>query len=127
MQLEDSAHRSRAPSLTPLIDVVFILLVFFMLVSSFVEWRTVAVDTPPPVSMGAAEEASEALRLQVFPAGRLVLDGEAATLDAVESHVRSLPAPTVAVMPMDGLKLQGLVTVLDRLAAAGAEISLREP
>lgn len=28
-------------SLTPLIDVVFILLLFFMLTSSFVPWRTV--------------------------------------------------------------------------------------
>ncbi len=33
-------------SLTPLIDVVFILLVFFMLPSSFLDWRAIDLDPP---------------------------------------------------------------------------------
>jgi biopolymer transport protein ExbD len=33
--------RRAVVSLTPLIDVVFILLVFFMLASSFVKWRAI--------------------------------------------------------------------------------------
>ncbi|AWX98776.1 biopolymer transporter ExbD [Marinomonas primoryensis] len=40
--------RKNAISLTPLIDVVFILLLFFMLTSSFVPWRI--VDTPLSVA-----------------------------------------------------------------------------
>ena len=40
--------RKNAISLTPLIDVVFILLLFFMLTSSFVSWRI--VDTPLSVA-----------------------------------------------------------------------------
>ena len=33
-------------SLTPLIDVVFILLVFFMLASSFLDWRSIDLNAP---------------------------------------------------------------------------------
>ena len=40
----DQPRKKQLVSLTPLIDVVFILLLFFMLTSSFVAWRT--LDTP---------------------------------------------------------------------------------
>lgn len=38
--------RRQAISLTPLIDVVFILLLFFMLSSSFIPWRQINVSMP---------------------------------------------------------------------------------
>ncbi|OOC09384.1 ExbD/TolR family protein, partial [Thioalkalivibrio halophilus] len=37
-------RRRNLISLTPLIDVVFILLVFFMLASSFLDWRAVELE-----------------------------------------------------------------------------------
>ena len=41
------ASRRRALiGLTPLIDVVFILLVFFMLASSFLDWRAIDLTAP---------------------------------------------------------------------------------
>ena len=40
----NSADEDVAISLTPLIDVVFILLIFFMLASSFLDWRQVKVQ-----------------------------------------------------------------------------------
>ncbi|MGK0476314.1 MAG: biopolymer transport protein ExbD, partial [Oleispira sp.] len=39
MVLSEKPKQRNLISLTPLIDVVFILLVFFMLTSSFVEWK----------------------------------------------------------------------------------------
>ena len=41
MRLESDEAAPRPISLTPLIDVVFILLIFFMLASSFLDWRAV--------------------------------------------------------------------------------------
>ena len=38
-------------NLTPMLDVVFILLVFFMLASSLIDWRSISLD--PPGSGGA--------------------------------------------------------------------------
>lgn len=49
MQLADLYHRkARKISLTALIDVVFILLMFFMLTSTFSQWK--AVDFQSPVA-----------------------------------------------------------------------------
>ena len=47
MTLAAAAQKKRPLiSLTPLIDVVFILLVFFMLASSFLDWRSIDLSTP---------------------------------------------------------------------------------
>ena len=52
MQLAAPARRARiAPSLTPLIDVVFILLVFFMLASSFADERRVELQSASALSL----------------------------------------------------------------------------
>jgi|AntDeeMinimDraft_5_1070356.scaffolds.fasta_scaffold12391_2 biopolymer transport protein ExbD len=45
MHIETLDRRKHAISLTPLIDVVFILLVFFMLATSFTDWRPVTLAT----------------------------------------------------------------------------------
>lgn len=128
MRIEEDRRRPRSPSLTPLIDVVFILLVFFMLVSSFVEWRAIAVDTPPTVTLAEPDaDASDVHRLEVYPDGRLRLDGEPVNLQTVAQRVGDAPEGPVHVVPMPGLTLQPLVTVLDRIAAAGGRAALREP
>ncbi|MBO8087018.1 MAG: biopolymer transporter ExbD, partial [Marichromatium sp.] len=45
MRLDLARRVRRNPiSLTPLIDVVFILLLFFMLASHFDQWRALALD-----------------------------------------------------------------------------------
>lgn len=114
------------PSLTPLIDVVFILLVFFMLVSSFAEWRGITVDTPA-VSLGAATAEAEGRHLQLFPGGRMLLDGEAVDPAGLMARIRARPGDPVNVIPMPGLTVQPLVTALDRIAAAGGQAALRSP
>lgn len=41
-----SRSRRKGISLTPLIDIVFILLTFFMLTSTFTRWKAVALRFP---------------------------------------------------------------------------------
>ena len=51
-------RRRRSPiSLTPLIDVVFILLVFFMLASSFLDWRSITLAAPSAEAYGISAKA----------------------------------------------------------------------
>ena len=49
LKADKPVHR-RAISLTPLIDVVFILLLFFMLSSTFIQWRQIDVSAPTEAS-----------------------------------------------------------------------------
>ena len=56
MKFATAPSRRRLISLTPLIDVVFILLIFFMLASSFLDWRAIGLDAPADATAGAAGE-----------------------------------------------------------------------
>lgn len=107
-------------SLTPLIDVVFILLVFFMLASSFLDWRAIDLDTPQAAAAGSPMEG--ALLVEVRPDG-LRLSGEPMQLDALAAQVaqrlESDPDKRVLIKPAAGVRLQAAVDVVDRLAAAG--------
>ena len=58
-----SARKRPLVSLTPLIDVVFILLVFFMLATSFLDWR--AIDLDAPVQAAAGNAADNALLVEI--------------------------------------------------------------
>ena len=46
MQFEGYRRTSLIPNLTPLIDIVFLLLIFFMLTSHFVREETINIDLP---------------------------------------------------------------------------------
>ncbi len=125
------AGRRRAiVTLTPLIDVVFILLVFFMLASSFEEWRAIDLSTPAEAQAGSSVEG--ALLVEVRHDG-LRLSGEAVSLQAlragIENHIAARPEQRVLVKPAPGVPLQEAVRILDLLTEAGiAELSLiRDP
>lgn len=107
-------------SLTPLIDMVFILLVFFMLASSFQQWRAIAVSVAP--SGAAASGVKGAMLIQVRPDG-LRLGGHSLPLSVIAAQVRhrqvQTPTQIVLVEPVSGVSLQEVVGVLDSLSAHG--------
>jgi biopolymer transport protein ExbD len=121
MRFESIAPKRRLVSLTPLIDVVFILLVFFMLASSLVKWQVVALDAPASAAAGTAVVGSWLVRVQ--PDG---LDLNAEPIEPSELAGRigvriiENPDQRVLVQPAPGVSLQHLVDVLDLLRDAGA-------
>jgi biopolymer transport protein ExbD len=115
-----SGRRRPLISLTPLIDVVFILLIFFMLASSFLNWRAIALDAP---GRAAASPSMEGALLVEIRDDGLRLGGETVSLDrlvrrAADSLAKK-PDRRVLVRPAKGVAVQEVVVVLDRLAAAG--------
>ena len=115
-------RRRAVISLTPLIDVVFILLVFFMLASSFLDWRSITLDTvlPPPSRPKAADQ--QPLLLSVS-AEQTRLNGELLGMDILLPALRQgLDADSnamVRVQPLGDTPLQAVVAVLDELKLAG--------
>ena len=118
-------RRRRRPliGLTPLIDVVFILLVFFMLASSFVDWRAIALTAPAVDASPTAGAVEGALLVEVRADG-LRFAGEFLPMDAIAERVNArlvaAPDTPVLVKPAGGVNLQHTVSVLDRLTEAGA-------
>ena len=72
-------------NLTPLIDVVFLLLIFFMVSTSFSELTQLVVDLPE--AEGAPASTNATLLLVVDVEGNMTLDGE-----PVPNNVRGLSA-----------------------------------
>ena len=108
-------------SLTPLIDVVFILLVFFMLASSFFDWRAI---TLAPLAQGAEGSGEKrAILIELYQDGSLAIDSKPASVVEVERQLRARlqPDPEIEILvrPLPGADLQMLVNTLDRLKAVG--------
>ena len=109
----------RRMSLTPMIDVVFLLLIFFMLSSRF------GMDAVLPIAGGAEGAGSAwqgAPRLVQIGADDLVLNGNpVAPADLAAALAPLMPEGGGAVIlrPAEGADLQRVVGVMDRLRAAG--------
>ena len=120
-----SANSRRLISLTPLIDVVFILLVFFMLVSSFLDWRVITLDS---AMVDAALDTSGGMRGAVFvdiaADGGIRLSGEQMDLETLAARLTALASRrddlSVLVRSGPGVPVQSTVDVLDVLAAEGS-------
>jgi biopolymer transport protein ExbD len=108
-------------NLTPLIDVVFILLVFFMLASSFTDWRSIRLTTAE-AGGAAAPGMVGAMLVEVRPEG-FRLSGQTMAPNALVARLAARrethPDTRVLVRPAGGVAMQRVVEVLDRLAAAG--------
>lgn len=122
MRLEIPARpRRRLISLTPLIDVVFILLLFFMLASNLTRLHAVPLDAQ--ASQQTQAEGEPALLLRIQADGQLDLNGElvsAALLpELLREQLQRAPDLRVLVQPDDAVPLQVTLGVFDRLAAAG--------
>ncbi|WP_086464761.1 ExbD/TolR family protein [Oceanibaculum nanhaiense] len=115
------AKRRQIISLTPLIDVVFILLIFFMLASSFLDWRTITLNTPGQAVATPDMEGAMLVRLRAD--GTLDLAGEALSGEQLQARLQAAlarkPDQRVLVRPERGVVMQRAVAVLDLVAATG--------
>lgn len=128
MRIQTPLRRKRLVSLTPLIDVVFILLLFFMLASSFIEWRTIGLNVPMIESAGSSDQ--EPVVIGVSNDGELRLTGKFVTQADLDIRISQVLANDAAhplvIQPDADVPLQRIVTVIDRLAAVGGRnISLK--
>lgn len=120
----------RLVRLTPLIDIVFILLVFFMLASSFMDWRSIALGTPSAQS-AAGSSMEGAMLLRVHEGGQVDLSGRRMSVEelgaALSTDLQQDPDRRILVRPMNQVPLQQTVRVLDEISAAGGRnIALSE-
>ena len=120
--IESKIVGKRIVSLTPLIDVVFILLVFFMLVSNFNQFNAIAVNAPAPATRQDNSMAG-ALLIRLDKQGEIDIAGRPVAWDQLREIVRQAlaekPERQVLIKPHAELAIQQVVNLLDELAATG--------
>lgn len=115
---EGRRRRRAAVALTPLIDVVFILLVFFMLASRFLDERSLTL------SAGGGGGGMEGAMLLEVRAEGLRLSGEALAPEALAARLSARlaerPETRVILRAGEGVDVQRTVAAIDLAARAGA-------
>ncbi|MEH6543519.1 MAG: biopolymer transporter ExbD [Porticoccaceae bacterium] len=122
MRVSLSGHaprKSRRISLTPLADLVFILLVFFILETSFIDFRQ--LDFRLPENKTEGESVAGYVEVQLFSSGRIWIDGSTLEVAGVGGYFRTLntDAETLVILKAeDTVPLQLLVSAMDQLDSA---------
>ncbi len=119
-------HRDELPSLnlTPMIDIVFLLIIFFMVSTSFSQMeRDIRLQVPRVKSTGPLTPAPEKKVINVYRDGRITLDGQPVTLEELQRrlrHARKLYPDQGVVIRGDGQgTFQRVAEVLDSCRQAG--------
>jgi biopolymer transport protein ExbD len=117
IQLGQGTPRRRRPNLIPMIDVMVLLLVFFMLASRF------GGEQGVPLQMaGNAAGYAGPPRLVLVDRDGVALNGVAVAETAVAAALVSLmtgPDDMVVLRAQDGVDVQRVVTVMGILQSAG--------
>ncbi|RCK41425.1 biopolymer transporter ExbD [Thalassospira profundimaris] len=121
MQLRER-NRGSSPmiGLTPLIDVVFILLIFFMLASSFLDWKGFEMSVSITDGKATSQSDVRPVTVNVDANGGLSINGEAVSLSGLVPALQSdYGGSPVRLRPVNGASLQHLVDVMDALGQGG--------
>jgi biopolymer transport protein ExbD len=109
--------------MTPLIDVVFILLLFFLVSSTFI--RETGVEVSRPTSATGSSIEPEAIRIVIAESGNVYFEGNRMTLERLEDtlsgRLRARPDSLVVIVPDESVNAGRLIAVLDRARLSGAK------
>lgn len=124
MEFRGLTTSHRTPNLTPLIDIVFLLLVFFLLTAHFVKDQTLDIDLP--VADSAIEmEKSKALEVFIDSDGLIQIGKESVNLadlnQSIKKSLRSRANKKVILRGDENSRLELTVKVMDAARKAGAD------
>jgi biopolymer transport protein ExbD len=123
MQFEGCRRSSHVPNVTPLIDIVFLLLIFFMLTSHFVQDDVLNIQLPETESGGQLDE-KKSIEIVINTEGQWlyrekVVDADALLL-VLQEDLSKLEDKRVRIRGDKSSDLGSTVTVLDIARRAGA-------
>ncbi|NVK14200.1 MAG: biopolymer transporter ExbD [Rhodobacteraceae bacterium] len=124
MTLNRPARPRALISLVPMIDVMLILLVFFMVTSTYLNLDMIpAVKPSEGAATGGSQSPAGTLMIRLGADGVPVLRGAELDADTLRSTlstaVANEPLTQVVILPSGAAQTQALVTVMDAAALAG--------
>jgi biopolymer transport protein ExbD len=125
MPLKLSQHdETPALNLTSMIDVLFLLIIFFMVATKFDEMeRNIEVAVPEVAQAGEATPAARSMVVSVLADGSVELDGKPLALSELTSQLAKartpLTEPTVVIRGDAGCPFQHVASALAACQQAG--------
>ena len=110
-------------NITPMLDIVFIMLIFFIVTTSLV--KEISIDVNRPTKSPIKEQKkSEVISVRISGEGQIFVQERLITLDAVRANIESNlalnPQATVVVVSDREADAGFLVKVIDQSRLAGA-------
>lgn len=118
---EPPARSRRGENVIPLINVVFLLLIFFMIAGSLSRTELFRVD--PPASMSEAPLPPDPTRVLLAADGRLAVQGEPVSLEDLPRALETADggSPAVEIKADQATPVTRLMTVLKVLRQSGVD------
>jgi len=105
-----------SPDLTPLIDVVFMLLIFFMVSSVFKKEELALLLNLPKTEEGKSESAAKKTITIELTGEKIAYNGQASSMDELGENLKDADQKSLVNLRVDGeVKYNRLVKVLDIL------------
>jgi len=111
-------------NLSPMLDVVFIMLIFFIVVASFVKEDGLPVTLPQGINDVPID--IESISITVEATGSFVVNGRAMTSTSVAPYVRALyaenPAASFGVLLGEGSRVKDAVVAIEAGRLIGFDV-----
>lgn len=108
---------------SPLIDMVFILLIFFMVTTTFV--KDMKLDINRPSAASASKASSKVVRVYIDNTNEIYIDNQPVKLWAVQSKLRDIlrgnSDKSVLVISDATIPVERLIDVVDECRLSGAK------
>ncbi len=116
-----SSGSSTAIDMTPMIDLIFLLLIFFIVTTSFV--KETGVEVEKPVASTAQKREDSSVLIAVTSEGRIFMDNEEVDIRSVRGRVSVMlsdnPKAAAVVIADKNARVETVVEIMDQCRLAG--------
>jgi biopolymer transport protein ExbD len=116
-----SSEQTADIDMTPMLDIVFIMLIFFIVTSSFV--KESGIDVNRPTAQTATRKEQGNIIVAIKPNGDVWIDKRLVDIRAVRANVSRLhaeqPLGSVVIAVDKETKVKNLTQVMDQIRLAG--------
>ena len=119
--INQAVEETEEPNITPMLDVVFILLIFFIVTANFIKEPGLEINRPDSETSEITENA--AILIAIGAAGEIYMDGRRIDVRQVRANVIRLiaenPQGSVVIQADVKSTAEKIVAVMDEVREAG--------
>ena len=124
MNLFLKQNKSSEINVAPLIDVVFLLLIFFMLASEFTDFKTIDMTSPSETNTNIKNE-NKPIILNLSPEGKIKVNNEIIDLNNLNTTLKNIlkddNAKKIIISTPENTKVNILVKTIDIIRNLGID------